>query len=326
MSGPTDPPRPARGVPVPALLELIQHLRRALLARGEFLGPSWVEEAARDLHDARIPGWVTGPVTAPTGVAFYSLRPHRAYGHVHVDPSPSPAADAEALALALIDSLPPPILRLDIGTTGLGPEEDSVVTGRLAARPGVSSLHRFALERAVRPADPAAATPAPRGFALHAIGEIPMESLAQLDWLAFRGTPDESLVADSLEEDRRILEEIVGGELGRFIEEASAALVDDEGRFAAFLLTAEQSARRAVFLDLVVHPAMRGRGLGRFLLTWSMRALFALGYDDVRLWVTAANAPARRLYDAIGFRPVLEASIYRFERPGPPTPHPQPGA
>ncbi len=323
--GASDAPRPAREAGVPALLELVQHLRRALLARGEFLGPAWVEEAARDLHGGHLVGWVAGPPAAPTGVAFYSLRPQRAYGHVHVEPGPSAVSDAQALALALISALPESALRMDIGTTGLTPEEEGRLTERLATRPGLTSLRRYALERSVRPEDPAAPVAVPAGFFLRRIRELPMDALARLDWAAFRGTPDESLVADSVEEDRRILEEIVRGDLGRFLEEASTGLVDDEGRFAAFLLTAEQTPHRAVFLDLVVHPEMRGRGLARFLLAWSMRALFALGHEEVRLWVTAANAPARRLYEATGFLPVLEATIYRYDRAAAP-PQPQPGA
>lgn len=323
MVAPEEAAHPAAEVPVSALLEVVQELRRALLARGEFLPPAWVEEASRDLHDGRIPGWCVGPRSGPTGVAFYSLRPHRAYGHLHVEPGPAAPERAESLAAALLGALPPAIGRMDIGSTGLSDEEEARLGSALAARPGMSAVRRFALERAARPESPDVPVPVPPGIRLRPIREIPLDTLATLDWNSFRGTADESLVADSPEEDRRILEEILAGELGRFLEEASTGLADEGGRFLGFVLAAEQSPRRAVLLDLVVHPAWRRRGLGEFLLRWAMRALFALGYEDVRLWVTAANDSARRLYDRSGFRPTLAATIYRFERPraDPPQPH-----
>ncbi|MCI4337397.1 MAG: GNAT family N-acetyltransferase, partial [Thermoplasmata archaeon] len=136
--------------------------------------------------------------------------------------------------------------------------------------------------------------------------------LAEFDWHGFQHTPDASLVADSPEEDARVLREILEGRLGRYLNEASTALVDGEGRLAAFLLTSEQNPRRAVYLDLVVRPEARRQGVARYLLKWGARSLAGLGHSAVRLWVSEANSAARTLYDSIGFRPVGRAVIYRF--------------
>jgi ribosomal protein S18 acetylase RimI-like enzyme len=50
-------------------------------------------------------------------------------------------------------------------------------------------------------------------------------------------------------------------------------------------------------VDLIVAPERRGRGIGTALI----RGLLAAG-GPVRLSVAVANAPARRLYERLGFR------------------------
>ena len=53
-----------------------------------------------------------------------------------------------------------------------------------------------------------------------------------------------------------------------------------------------------------VVPECRGLGLGRAALLRSLRGFAAAGYGRVYLEVSADNAPAVRLYAALGFRPV----------------------
>jgi ribosomal protein S18 acetylase RimI-like enzyme len=53
---------------------------------------------------------------------------------------------------------------------------------------------------------------------------------------------------------------------------------------------------------LGLHPRVRGRGLGRWLLRWSGRALRAAGCAEVDLWVAESNAPAHALYLSEGYQ------------------------
>jgi len=53
--------------------------------------------------------------------------------------------------------------------------------------------------------------------------------------------------------------------------------------------------------QLYVDPTAAGRGLGRRLLGTGLDALTAAGFDDVRLWVIAANRGARRFYERQGW-------------------------
>ena len=314
-------PEPATSVPETELVELTHAVRRRLLERGEFLPPDWVEEAAHDLRTGATPGWVIrGPAPA---LGFLSHRPHRAYGHVHAEPGADAPGRAGRLMEALVAGLPPTAERLDVGLTGLAGPDEETLRGRLGARAGWSVIVRWAMDRPLT-----GPLPEPlefgAGIERRPIRTIETTALGALDWVGFLGTPDEGLVAETPEEDARLLGEIRDGRLGRFLDEASAALVAPEGHLVGLLLIAEQSPRRAVILDIVVHPTARRHGLGRALVRFGVRAAAALGYGELRLWVTEANVPARALYVEAGFERKDQAMIYRFTRPGVSNGPPQP--
>jgi GNAT superfamily N-acetyltransferase len=73
-------------------------------------------------------------------------------------------------------------------------------------------------------------------------------------------------------------------------------------------------------LDLAVTPDGQGRGLGAALLAYAMRGTRAAGLITVGLTVTDGN-PARRLYDRMGFGPVLRHFEVRAPRQQPPLSH-----
>ncbi|MSQ06991.1 MAG: GNAT family N-acetyltransferase [Dehalococcoidia bacterium] len=63
---------------------------------------------------------------------------------------------------------------------------------------------------------------------------------------------------------------------------------------------------RGVIGMIGVTPPYRGRGLSRPLLLAGMAYLRSVGVYDIGLHVDETNAPARRLYDAVGFQQVGE--------------------
>ncbi|HYA57901.1 MAG TPA: GNAT family N-acetyltransferase [Thermoplasmata archaeon] len=315
-------PRPAREVPLERLLELVQMVRRELVLREESPTGDWVEETAQGLHSGAQAGWCY-PSPEADGLAFFSTRAGAAFGHVHVGGGPGALARATKLAETLIDQLAPDIRSVDLGFTGLTTDDDHSLLSTLAQRPGSFVIEREAMERALGPAD--AEPPArPAPDMLHvAIRDVTLDALAHLDVRAFQGSTDELLIGHEVADYRRVLETLLGGGMGRFLDEASTALIEPHPtRLIGAILSSEQSPRRAVFLDFMVDPERRGRGYGRYLLRWGLRALWALGYERVRLWVTVSNGPARHLYDELGFRRTATAMIYRWERPSS-TPHPQ---
>jgi ribosomal protein S18 acetylase RimI-like enzyme len=221
------------------------------------------------------------------------------------------------LASTLLDGISPEVRSLDIGFTGLPPDEEHRLLERIRERPGSTVIERDALEHPLGPSDGAELGAPPSGLGLVSLTDVTLEALADLDHRAFTGTTDELLVGRSTDDYATVLRAVLDGHLGRFLPEASTALLtSDPPRLVGAIFSAEQSARRAVFLDFVVDPADRGRGHGRYLLRWGLRALWALGYSSVHLWVTRSNLPARRLYDSAGFRPIASATIYRWDRPG----------
>ncbi|MCI4331178.1 MAG: GNAT family N-acetyltransferase [Thermoplasmata archaeon] len=304
-------PRPAREVRADDLLERVASVRQELLRRGEFLPPGWVDEAVEDLRNDRLTGWVL----PSGGIGFLSRRPERAYGHVHVEPGPNAPGRSSLLLDVLLGSLDGAIRRADVGLTGLSGAEEAELVRDYPHGPTSSFLSRFALDRPIHSPEDGVAPALPEPLRHWPIRSVPLDALHSLDWDAFQGTPDATLVADTPEENRQMLGEILAGRLGLFLDAASTALADDDGRLVAAILVAQQSTGRAIILDLMVDPKGRGHGIGAYLMRWSFRALHALGYETASLWVTESNAPARRLYDRLGFSTRLTALIFRWSRP-----------
>ncbi|MFZ0892300.1 MAG: GNAT family N-acetyltransferase [Thermoplasmata archaeon] len=313
MSAPPIVPQSTAVAPPEELLELTHGVQKELRARGETLSTEWVEQSARDLKDGTLAGWYF-PLAQGGALAFYSLRPQRAYGHVHVVEREQAVLHAEQLVRQLRVSLPPTIRTIDIGFTGLTTEDERALWEALRGVPGSVSIVRNAMERPIESADVAQSPRIPTGCRMLAPRATELDALSELDWNAFRASADESLLGSDREEYRRVLSEILAGRLGRFLEEASTGLVDSENRLVAALLTGEESTRRAIFLDLMVDPGRRRQGLATFLINWGCRALWALGYASVRLWVTQTNEPAVRLYERLGFRVTATSLIYRWSR------------
>ncbi|MGP8077413.1 MAG: GNAT family N-acetyltransferase [Thermoplasmata archaeon] len=317
-----DAPRPTQGAPRADLEERLLGVRRALERREESPSGDWVEETARDLAGGAKPGWYL-PGAGPGGIAFCARRAEEAYGHVHADPGPSAGDRALDLATSLLEGLPADVRSVNLGFTGLEDEEELACARRLGARPGSTILERRAMERTLTAADGVASPNPPASVRMLPVGEVTLDALADLDRRAFEGTGDAFLVGPGFDGYRQALGSMLEGRLGRFVDEASIALVEPAPlRLVGAVLSTEQSIHRAVLVDLMVDPDRQRRGLGRFLMTWVLRALWALGYTSVRLWVTEANRPARALYDAFGFRPIGRAAVYRWDRPAP-GPHPQ---
>jgi ribosomal protein S18 acetylase RimI-like enzyme len=317
-----EPPLPTRAAPMAELLELVQRVQRELLLREESPTGNWLEATATDLRRGDKAGWYY-PTAAGGGLAFRSDRESTSFGHVHVEPGPDALARATALSETLLDSLPPSTGSVSIGFTGLPTDQEGLLLAVLAKRSGSTVIRRYAMERPLTSRDGEGLVPAPDALALVPLRDITLDALADLDQRAFRGTTDELLIGSEREDYRRSLVALMSGELGRFLDEASAALYRREPpALVGAILTCEKSARRAVFLDFMVDPALRGRGYGVYLLRWGLRALWALGYERARLWVSASNEAARRLYDSVGFAVTQTTAIYRWDRGSlPPQPH-----
>lgn len=65
----------------------------------------------------------------------------------------------------------------------------------------------------------------------------------------------------------------------------------------------DDEENEAEIARLIVDPAVRGRGIGRALVSELLAAARGRGWDDVWLRVVPENEPALRAYAAAGFTP-----------------------
>lgn len=62
---------------------------------------------------------------------------------------------------------------------------------------------------------------------------------------------------------------------------------------------------------LIVDPLYQRRGIGRSMIEYGISLIMCNGFDRARLCVISDN-PARRIYEAMGFKPVAFRSYYRL--------------
>lgn len=318
-----EPPRPATAAPAEDLLELFQAIRRELKLREEAPTGAWVEQSADEARRGVRPAWYYPPAADGGGLAVYTRRGTKAWGHVHSAAGPSAEERALRLATTLVDALPLDLLSLALGFSGFDLAQERRVAHALANRPGSQVVERFQMERRLRPDPPAEVPPPPAGVRLIAVRDATLDAIADLDARTFEGTLDDLVVGGSRQQYADMVQGLLDSQMGRFLDEASTLLFQpDPPRLVGGVLCGEASPREAVVLDLMVEPERRGHGHGRFLLRWGLRALHALGYATATLWVTEANRAAIRLYETEGFLRTASTVIFHWGRPVG-EPHPQ---
>lgn len=122
-------------------------------------------------------------------------------------------------------------------------------------------------------------------------------ALATLMLDAYRGTVDDEgeTAAEALAEVNAMLD----GKYGPWLADASFVVELDGRLVAACVITLWQET--PLVTQLFTHPDYTNRGLGKFLLTRSINALCAQGYQELVLYVTSGNASAQHVYATLGF-------------------------
>lgn len=306
------------------LLELLAEMRKALKTRGESLPPTWPEESEAEIRAGRMHSWVLPPHGARHGLAVLAVRNQRGFGQVHFS---GPTEDLEAgmdLLRVLHRELPKGLRRIDLAVSG-DPAATEEAWGRMIDdRAGKDLPFEVVLRRAMvlelESTHPPPAYPLPEGFRFVPALALGAPLLASVDYPSFAGGPDEAMVAETPEDNERLLQGLMEGDLGAPLREASPAVLWEEpaaeegtkGHLVAFALCLEENPRSALVADIAVLPKYRSRGIGAALLARSLRGLVALGFTQARLWVTEANRAALRLYERSGFRTERVGRILRW--------------
>lgn len=306
--------RPARELPRDELWNLIGAIRHQLGARGEILPASWVDDTVDAIARGAGTGWFCGELHAPRALAVLWLRDQKGYGHLHAAKGAEALPDLIRLGRHLASGLPPNVDRLDMGSTGLAESDERELGRGLGEDPRFATLLRHSMVRSLSSEAPPPEPRWPPGLRVATVRQAPFDQLTALDWRTYRGTADETLLSNTPEGNRELLENALAGLFGPFLDDASPAAWNSAGALIGFAVTCQESLRSGILIDLAVEPEFRRRGLGQALLLRTLRALLALGYPRAHLWVTEGNRPARQLYEKAGFTVDASAAIYRWVR------------
>ncbi len=150
---------------------------------------------------------------------------------------------------------------------------------------------------------PGAAAPGPDPTpGLREISPDDEAPLAALLDVAYRGRLDRYLFQvdpDPRRDAELQVREILEGRWGELVPWASF-VVPDDGRVAASTIVV-RAPYGALIAQVMVDPLRQGRGLGRAVLSATVRALRARGESIIVLNVTEENGRAVRLYERLGF-------------------------
>jgi len=106
------------------------------------------------------------------------------------------------------------------------------------------------------------------------------------------------------------------GPLAEFVTNRSEGdrlwLVDFQDRLAGSVAIDGTSEAEAELRWLLLHPDLRGRGVGRHLIQRALASCVEAGYETVFLWTVDRLEAARRLYESVGFERTHESAEHRW--------------
>ncbi len=182
---------------------------------------------------------------------------------------------------------------------------DHPAAAALAARWGLARVRELWVMR--RPvAVPLAEVGVPDGVLIRSFSDSDAAALIAVNAAAFADHPEQGALDD-------------GGLAERMAEpwfdpDGLLLAVDDAGRLLGFHWTKRHDASTGEVYVVGISPAAQGRGLGRVLTVAGLRHLAERGVDEVLLYVESDNAPARRLYEQLGFRHAAADTHVQYER------------
>lgn len=108
----------------------------------------------------------------------------------------------------------------------------------------------------------------------------------------------------------KTFEAYVAGPLSEFAKSQTIRekiwLVEHDGIIAGSTAIVEASLRSAQLRWMLLHPGIRGRGIGRLLLEEAIAFCQQCGYQSIFLWTESRLAAAAKLYQSAGFQKTEE--------------------
>lgn len=112
---------------------------------------------------------------------------------------------------------------------------------------------------------------------------------------------------------RLVLEHLLHQRNSGMVVNPASAFVRYRGQGIGFIVITEIARRQGHLAQVVVLPAHQHQGVGQLLLNYSLSQLAALAFDTLSLIVSRGNAGAFRLYQRLGFQPVLTFPVFVWE-------------
>lgn len=146
----------------------------------------------------------------------------------------------------------------------------------------------------------------PEGVTIRDYGDGDAGSLLAVNAAAFASHPEQGAL------DRAGLDERMGE---AWFDPAGLLLaVDPDGTLLGFHWTKQHDAATGEVYVVGIAPEAQGRGLGRVLTLAGLHHLAARGVAEVILYVESDNAPARRLYEGLGFTHAAADTHVQYRR------------
>ena len=100
-------------------------------------------------------------------------------------------------------------------------------------------------------------------------------------------------------------EAYVAGPLAEFVtsptDRGRMWIVERDGEVAGSIAVVEVSHEQAQLRWLLLHPDLRGQGIGRLLVQEAIGFCKASGYSSIFLWTVSSLTSATNLYESVGF-------------------------
>lgn len=111
-------------------------------------------------------------------------------------------------------------------------------------------------------------------------------------------------------------EAYVAGPLSEFAtshgERARIWIVEKDEKLVGSVAILEASRQQAQLRWLLLHPDVRGQGIGRLLVEDAIGFCKACGYSSIFLWTVSTLTAAAHLYSSVGFRLTEEKTHERW--------------
>ncbi|MDE1819398.1 MAG: GNAT family N-acetyltransferase [Euryarchaeota archaeon] len=279
-----------------------------------------------EIREGRATGaiWV-GPKEDAIGIATWKEVPRlgRRISHVFLaDGYRHPTTLARFLDLLQRREADAPLVAVPEEVPGISSEDVGLV---LRSR-GFARQRRTAMRRTVRTSDSAPAPlegRRPGGRPPSPICDEDRQGLKALYVKAFGASLDRGWVDDGdLGRDfDGVWEGLLGEVWGPWLGEASLAYREERGLLGATLVTVPPR-RCPLLLEIMVDPAVQGRGIGRALLAATLEAVDHAGHSELELNVLRENLAAFHLYSSLGFHVVEGTEAVFWVRANPRTEDP----